>query len=79
MMENISEARYNCAAVLAEFYQNVGLLADMLGADGEYRSFWQLPSGTVLEAKTDNVFDGQAMTEIYELEYKRPIGWPIAS
>lgn len=79
MMENISEARAKCAAVLAEFYPNVGLLADMLGAAGEYRSFWETSSGKVLKATSDDIFDGQAMTEIFELKYKRPLGWPIAS
>ena len=78
-MKNLDTARKNCAAVLAEFYPKSDLMADMLENHGEYRSFWLLPSGTVLEAKSDNVFDGQAMTYIYELKYKRPLGWPIAS
>lgn len=80
MMKKIDEARSRCAAVLAEFYPKVGLMADMLGSAGEYRSFWQLPSGELLEAKSDNIFDGQSMTKIFELKYKRPrYGWPIAS
>lgn len=78
-MEKISNARKICATILSEFYTGVELLADALGNDGGYRGFWLTPSGMVLETKSDNVFDRQAMTYIYELKYKRPLGWPMAS
>jgi hypothetical protein len=80
MKRDIDEARKICAAVLKEFFPEAGLLADMLDANGGYRGFWQTPDGVVLKTESDNIFDRQDFTCIYELRYAQPkYGWPMAS
>lgn len=79
MKDKIDEARSNCAAAIRRFYKNFWLLADMLGDNGEYRSFWMFPDGTILEFETEDVFDEKTFTYGYQLEYVNPQhGWPIA-
>lgn len=69
---SISKARKNCAAALQRCYKDFSLLADILGDNGQYRSFWISPGKVVLECLCENIYDKQATIAIYELNYRNP-------
>ena len=68
-MFDITKARANCSAVIAQYYPQFGLLADRLEASGFYLSYWRTGGDTTLESMCDNIFSTQSEILIYELQY----------
>jgi len=71
-MNNITTARENCAAAVSMYYSEFGLLADMLGGHGEYRSFWQTETERILECLSDDIFNKNKGISMYEM---RRVDW----
>ena len=67
-MNDIVVARENCAAAISLYYSDFGLLADMLGSHGEYRSFWQTKPENVLECLSDDIFNKNKGISMYEMQ-----------
>lgn len=67
-MNDIVVARENCATAISLYYSDFGLLADMLGSRGEYRSFWQTKPENVLECRSDDIFNKNKGVFMYEMK-----------
>jgi len=59
-----TKARRNCIAAIPHS-NTCELLSDTLWPTGEYRAFWKMPNGSVLECECHNIFSTGGIVDTY--------------